>query len=76
MCHLTLHRNMHAKFGMIWTYSDKVMLRQGNLDANDDDKDAAAATADESNPYISPFQTTQKLSGNQCRANKDPGAII
>ena len=26
MCHLTLHRNMHTKFGMIWTYSDKVML--------------------------------------------------
>ena len=26
MCRLTLHRNMHTKFGMIWTYSDKVML--------------------------------------------------
>ena len=28
MCHPTLHRNMHIKFGMIWTYSDKVMLKK------------------------------------------------
>ena len=46
---------MPTKFGMIWTYSDKVMLRQGNPDSDDDD-----ATADKSNPYMSPFQATQK----------------
>ena len=43
------------KFGMIWTYSNKVM--QGNLDADDDDTDNTAD--DESNPYMSPFQATQ-----------------
>ena len=27
MCCLTLYRDMHTKFGMIWTYSDKVMFQ-------------------------------------------------
>ena len=48
-------RNMHTKFGMFWTYSDKVMLqirKSGAAAAN-------AATADESNPYMSPSQATQ-----------------
>ena len=36
----------------------KLCSVQGNPDADDAD---AAATADESNPYMSPFQATQKL---------------
>ena len=43
----------------------KLCSVQGNLDADDNDdiaNDAAdAATTDESNPYMSPFQATQKL---------------
>ena len=58
MCRLTLHRNMHTKFGMIWTNCDKVIPPgQGNPD----DDNAAAATAAESNPYMSPIQATQQL---------------
>ena len=55
-------RNMHIKFGMIWTHSDQNMLRTRKSDATDDtdDNTANAATADEINPYMSPFQATQK----------------
>jgi len=40
---------MHTKYGVIWTYDDKVMR---------DDADADAA--DQSNTYMSPFLATQK----------------
>jgi len=53
-------RNMHAKYGVIWTYDDKVTLRtrkagrRGHRRGHDDDD------ADQSNTYMSPFQATQK----------------
>ena len=59
MCRLTLHRNMHTKFGPTVT---KLCFVQGNPDAadDDDDTDDDTAAADENNPYMSPFQATQK----------------
>ena len=61
MCCQTLHRNDLKAFEMIWTYSNKVMLGQGNLDATTADDNDTVTTADESNPYMSPFQATQKV---------------
>ena len=48
-------RNMHNKFGVSWTYGDKVTLRTRNDDHH------AADAPDQGNSYISPSQATQKL---------------
>ena len=49
MCHPTLHRSLE----WLGPTVTKLCSVQGNLDAD-------AATADESNPYMLPFQATQK----------------
>ena len=60
LVHCTLsHCQKHAY--QVWNDLD-LCSEQGNPDAadNNDDDAADAATADESNPYMSPFQATQK----------------
>jgi len=52
---------MHTKFGVIWTYDDKVRSGQGkrdDADAETDNADDADDAADQSNTYLSPFQAT------------------
>ena len=56
-------RSMHTKFGVIWTYDDKIRSGQGkrdDADAETDNADDADDAADQSNTYMSPCQATQK----------------
>jgi len=63
-------RSMHTKFGVIWTYDDKVTLRARKAER------PGRRKRHKSNTYMSPFQATQKGENGHKKGKTDESITI